>query len=225
MLQVEEIHKSYPTPGGELEILHGVTFRLDEGEALAVMGPSGCGKSTLLQILGALEPPTSGKVSLDGMDPYSLPEPEQALFRNTRVGFVFQDHSLLPQLTVEENVLTPLLVGPRDPEAPARARRLIEEVGLVHRLKHRPGELSGGEKQRVAIARALIRQPKLLLCDEPTGNLDQQSAGNVADLLDRLQRERRMTIVLVTHSQELAGRFGRRASLAAGVFAESRNGQ
>lgn len=225
MLQVEEIFKSYPTPGGELEILHGVTFQLDEGEALAVMGPSGCGKSTLLQILGALEPPTSGKVSLDGMDPYSLPEPEQALFRNTRVGFVFQDHSLLPQLTVEENVLTPLLVGPRDPEAPARARRLIEEVGLVHRLKHRPGELSGGEKQRVAIARALIRQPKLLLCDEPTGNLDQQSAGNVADLLDRLQRERRMTIVLVTHSQELAGRFGRRASLAAGVFAESRDGQ
>ncbi len=225
MLQVEEIFKSYPTPGGELEILHGVTFQLDEGEALAVMGPSGCGKSTLLQILGALEPPTSGKVSLDGMDPYSLPEPEQALFRNTRVGFVFQDHSLLPQLTVEENVLTPLLVGPRDPEAPARARRLIEEVGLVHRLKHRPGELSGGEKQRVAIARALIRQPKLLLCDEPTGNLDQQSAGNVADLLDRLQRERRMTIVLVTHSQDLAGRFGRRASLAAGVFAESRDGQ
>lgn len=225
MLQVEEIFKSYPTPGGELEILHGVTFQLDEGEALAVMGPSGCGKSTLLQILGALEPPTSGKLSLDGMDPYSLPEPEQALFRNTRVGFVFQDHSLLPQLTVEENVLTPLLVGPRDPEAPARARRLIEEVGLVHRLKHRPGELSGGEKQRVAIARALIRQPKLLLCDEPTGNLDQQSAGNVADLLDRLQRERRMTIVLVTHSQELAGRFGRRASLAAGVFAESRDGQ
>ncbi len=225
MLQVEEIQKSYPTPGGELEILHGVTFKLNEGESLAVMGPSGCGKSTLLQILGALEPPTSGKVSLDGMDPYSLPEPEQALFRNTRVGFVFQDHSLLPQLTVEENVLTPLLVGPRDPEAPARARRLIEEVGLVHRLKHRPGELSGGEKQRVAIARALIRQPKLLLCDEPTGNLDQQSAGNVADLLDRLQRERRMTIVLVTHSQELAGRFGRRASLAAGVFAESRNGQ
>ncbi|MCL4795893.1 MAG: ABC transporter ATP-binding protein [Bryobacteraceae bacterium] len=225
MLQVEEIHKSYPTPGGELEILHGVTFKLDEGESLAVMGPSGCGKSTLLQILGALEPPTSGTVTLDGVNPYSLPESEQALFRNTRVGFVFQDHSLLPQLTVEENVLTPLLVGPRDPEAPARARRLIEEVGLVHRLKHRPGELSGGEKQRVAIARALIRQPKLLLCDEPTGNLDQQSAGNVADLLDRLQRERRMTIVLVTHSQELAGRFGRRASLAAGVFAESRNGQ
>lgn len=225
MLQVEEIHKSYPTPGGELEILHGVTFKLDEGESLAVMGPSGCGKSTLLQILGALEPPSSGTVTLDGVNPYSLPESEQALFRNTRVGFVFQDHSLLPQLTVEENVLTPLLVGPRDPEAPARARRLIEEVGLVHRLKHRPGELSGGEKQRVAIARALIRQPKLLLCDEPTGNLDQQSAGNVADLLDRLQRERRMTIVLVTHSQELAGRFGRRASLAAGVFAESRNGQ
>jgi lipoprotein-releasing system ATP-binding protein len=225
MLQVEDISKSYATPGGDLRILHGVTFQLQEGEALAVMGPSGCGKSTLLQILGALEPPTGGSVALDGMNPYKLPEPEQALFRNTRVGFVFQDHSLLPQLTVVENVLTPLLVGPRDPEAPRRARRLLDEVGLSHRLRHRPGELSGGEKQRVAIARALIRQPKLLLCDEPTGNLDQESAANVAALLDQLQKERRMSIVLVTHSSELAARFARRASLAGGVMTESAGSQ
>lgn len=220
MLTVVGIRKSYAAPGGEIEILHGVSFTLEQGEALAVMGPSGCGKSTLLQILGALEPPTAGAVSLDGVNPYQLPEPEQALFRNTRVGFVFQDHSLLPQLTVLENVLTPLLVGPRDPEAPARARRLLETVGLDHRLSHRPAELSGGEKQRAAIARALIRQPKLLLCDEPTGNLDQDSAANAAALLEQLQNGQRMTIVLVTHSAELAARFARRASLAGGAFVE-----
>jgi lipoprotein-releasing system ATP-binding protein len=221
MLTVEDIRKSYPTPGGELEILRGVSFTLGEGESLAIMGPSGCGKSTLLQMLGALEPPTSGAVRLDGVNPHALPEPEQALFRNTRVGFVFQDHSLLPQLTVLENVLTPLLVGPRDPEASSRARRLLDQVGLTHRLIHRPGELSGGEKQRVAIARALIRQPKLLLCDEPTGNLDLDSAATVAKLIEQLQNELRMTIVLVTHSPELAARFKRRASLAGGAFTES----
>lgn len=220
MLTVEGIRKSYSTPGGELEILRDVTFSLGEGEALAVMGPSGCGKSTLLQILGALEPPSAGSLTLDGLNPYALPEPEQALFRNTRVGFVFQDHSLLPQLTVVENVLTPLLVGPRDPEAPARARKLLGQVGLDHRLAHRPGELSGGEKQRVAIARALIRQPKLLLCDEPTGNLDRDAAANVAALLEQLQNEHRMTIVLVTHSPDLAARFARQASLAGGALVE-----
>jgi lipoprotein-releasing system ATP-binding protein len=220
MLTVDGISKDYSTPGGDLVILRDVSFTLSEGEALAVMGPSGCGKSTLLQILGALEPPSAGSLTLDGLNPYALPEPEQALFRNTRVGFVFQDHSLLPQLTVVENVLTPLLVGPRDPEAPARARKLLEQVGLDHRLAHRPGELSGGEKQRVAIARSLIRQPKLLLCDEPTGNLDRDAAANVAALLEQLQNERRMTIVLVTHSPELAARFARRASLAGGALVE-----
>mgnify|MGYP000913305337 CR=1 FL=1 len=221
MLTVQDIRKSYPAPGGEIEILRGVSFTLGEGESLAVMGPSGCGKSTLLQMLGALEPPTSGKLELDGVNPHTLPEPEQALFRNTRVGFIFQDHSLLPQLTVGENVLMPLLVGPRDPEAPARARRLLEQVGLSHRLIHRPGELSGGEKQRVAIARALIRKPKLLLCDEPTGNLDQASAVTVAELLQQIQNEHRMSIVVVTHSAEMAGRFERRASLAGGAFVET----
>lgn len=220
MLTVEGISKSYSTPGGDIDILRGVSFTLGEGEALAVMGPSGCGKSTLLQILGALEPPSAGSITLDGLNPYALAEPEQALFRNTRAGFVFQDHSLLPQLTVTENVLTPLLVGPRDPEAPARARRLLEQVGLAHRLGHRPGELSGGEKQRVAIARALIRQPKLLLCDEPTGNLDRESADSVAALLEQLQNEHRMMIMLVTHSPELAARFTRRASLAGGALLE-----
>lgn len=220
MLTVHDIRKSYSAPGGDLEILHGISFTLRPGEALAVMGPSGCGKSTLLQILGALEPPTAGTVDLEGVNPFTLPESEQALFRNTRVGFVFQDHSLLPQLTVLENVLTPLLVGPRDPGAPARARQLLDRVGLSHRLDHRPGELSGGEKQRAAIARALIRQPKLLLCDEPTGNLDGESAAKVADLLGELQSDAGMALVVVTHSPDLAGHFGRRVSLAGGALKE-----
>lgn len=220
MLTVHDIRKSYSAPGGDLEILHGISFTLRPGEALAVMGPSGCGKSTLLQILGALEPPTAGTVDLEGVNPFTLPESEQALFRNTRVGFVFQDHSLLPQLTVLENVLTPLLVGPRDPGAPARARQLLDRVGLSHRLEHRPGELSGGEKQRAAIARALIRQPKLLLCDEPTGNLDGESAAKVADLLGELQSDAGMALVVVTHSPDLAGHFGRRVSLAGGALKE-----
>jgi lipoprotein-releasing system ATP-binding protein len=216
MLQVHDLHKSYETPAGPLLVLSSVHLELKPGEAASIMGPSGCGKSTLLQIIGVLDAPTSGTVTLDGVDPFTLPEPEQALFRNTRVGFVFQDHSLLPQLNVLENVLTPLLVGPKDPDAHERATELLRQVGLSHRLTHRPAELSGGEKQRVAIARALIRQPKLLLCDEPTGNLDQTSAASVASLLFQLQQERQMTVITVTHSMALAARFPRRYSLTGG---------
>ena len=172
------------------------------------MGPSGCGKSTLLNIVGALDVPTSGEVTLDGVNPHKLDLAAQAAFRNARVGFVFQDHCLLPQLNVIENVLTPVLVGKRDPDAPARARRLLDEVGLGPRLRHRPGELSGGERQRVAIARALIRNPLLMLCDEPTGNLDQRSSGSVADLLNELQREHKTVMVVVTHSEDIARHFG-----------------
>ncbi len=170
------------------------------------MGPSGSGKSSLLYVLGALEPPTSGTVTLDGRNPFDLPAPELAAFRNSSVGFVFQDHCLLPQCTVMENVLVPTLVAPHGHDV-HRARELIAQVGLTDRIDHRPGELSGGERQRVALARAMIRNPRLLLCDEPTGNLDRASADTVASLLLDLHRRQQTTLIVVTHSTALAERF------------------
>jgi lipoprotein-releasing system ATP-binding protein len=218
MLVVENVSKSYPTPQGPLPILRDVSFSLDRGGAAAIMGPSGSGKSTLLYIIGALEQPSSGRVTLDGENPHGLDERRLAGFRSRRVGFVFQDHALLPQLSVVENVLAPTLVW-RDRSAheyAARAASLLEEVGLSARLDHRPAELSGGEKQRVAIARALVRQPALLLCDEPTGNLDQRNADAVAALLLDLHRRQRTILVVVTHSADLASRFGTRFTIADG---------
>jgi lipoprotein-releasing system ATP-binding protein len=177
------------------------------------MGPSGSGKSTLLNILGALEPPTSGKVTLFGRDPFALPEKEQAAFRNREVGFVFQDHCLLPQCSALENVLVPTLVAPKG-DHEKRGRELLDRVGLGERLDHRPAELSGGEKQRVALARALVLEPRLLLCDEPTGNLDADSAKTVADLLFDLHSAEQTILVLATHSTDLAARFPDRRRLA-----------
>lgn len=171
------------------------------------MGPSGSGKSTLLYILGALEPPTAGSVTLDGTNPFSLPPKHLAAFRNKEVGFVFQDHCLLPQCSVLENVLVPTIVGAADAGSGAHARQLVEQVGLSHRLGHLPGQLSGGEKQRAALARALVRRPRLLLCDEPTGNLDRASADSVATLLLELQQKQPTILVVVTHSLDLAARF------------------
>ena len=171
------------------------------------MGPSGSGKSTLLYMLGALEPPTTGTVTLDGANPFSLSPTDLAAFRNKEIGFVFQDHCLLPQCTVLENVLVPTLVGPADAGSDAHARLLVDQVGLSHRATHRPGQLSGGEKQRVALARALVRQPRLLLCDEPTGNLDRASADSVASLLLDLQQQQKTILIVVTHSADLAARF------------------
>jgi lipoprotein-releasing system ATP-binding protein len=219
LLRVEALSKSYPTPRGDLAILDGITLSLDRGAAVAIMGPSGSGKSTLLYILGVLEAPTSGTVTLDGQDPFALGEREQAAFRNRRIGFVFQDHSLLPQCSVLENVLAPTLVAPpsdRSTGTPARARELLTQVGLADRLDHRPGELSGGEKQRAALARALIRDPQLLLCDEPTGNLDRAAADTVASLLLDLHARQRTTLVVVTHSAALAERFPVRYEMVAG---------
>ena len=177
------------------------------GDAAAIMGPSGSGKSTLLYILGALDQPTGGNVTLGGEDPFTLKANALAAFRNRRIGFVFQDHALLPQCSVMENVLVPTLVGAPDPEAPSRAKALVDRVGLGSRLGHRPAQLSGGEKQRVAIARALVRQPQLLLCDEPTGNLDAESADAVATLLFELHQAQKTMLVVVTHSDALAARF------------------
>jgi lipoprotein-releasing system ATP-binding protein len=208
MLKIQDVSKSYPTPRGELRVLEDVSLTLNRGEAAVIMGPSGSGKSTLLYILGALDPPSSGRVTLDGIDPYTLNEREQASFRNQRIGFVFQDHSLLPQCSVLENVLAPTLVAAAGSDsAEKRARDILTEVGLADRLDHRPGELSGGEKQRAAIARALIRNPMLLLCDEPTGNLDVSIAESVADLLLTMHRTHNTILVVVTHSVMLAERF------------------
>lgn len=220
MLEVTDLSKSYHSPAGPLPVLRGVTFSMQPGDALAVMGPSGCGKSTLLQILGALDPPTSGAVRLEGIDPYTLAEPEQAQFRNKSVGFVFQDHSLLPQLTVLENVLIPLMVGAEDTLAPQRARKLLDDVGLSARLDHLPHQLSGGEKQRVAIARAMVREPRLLLCDEPTGNLDRTNATAVAELLESVRSAHKTILIVATHSLEIAAHFSRRAQLTDGVLKE-----
>ncbi|MBM3777524.1 MAG: ABC transporter ATP-binding protein [Acidimicrobiia bacterium] len=223
MLVAERIAKRYPTPQGPLPILEDVSFSLASGDAAAIMGPSGSGKSTLLYMLGALEPPSSGTLTLNGTNPYTLSETDAAAFRNRHVGFVFQDHCLLPQCSVLENVLAPTLVAhDRTPaEYLDRARTLLAQVGLEPRLTHRPSELSGGEKQRAAIARALVREPTLLLCDEPTGNLDQRNAEMVAELLQSLHASRRLVMVLVTHSAELAGRFPRRWTINGGRLSTS----
>lgn len=219
MLEAREIVKNFPTPRGPLPVLKGISLTLDRGDALSIMGPSGGGKSTLLFILGGLDAPSSGSVALDGDNPFALDDRALAAFRNEKVGFVFQDHCLLPQCSVLENVLAPTLVAAPGPYR-QRAEDLLDQVGLKDRLTHRPAELSGGEKQRVAIARALIREPTLMLCDEPTGNLDGETAESVAALLLDLEARDERILVVVTHSEALASRFPRRADLTAGVLRE-----
>ena len=219
MLEAHDLFKEFPTPAGALQILKGVSLDLEPGDAVSIMGPSGGGKSTLLFLLGALDTPTSGSIELDGRNPFELSEPELAEFRNAEVGFVFQDHCLLPQCTVLENVLAPTLVAPQG-DYQKRAEALLDHVGLSERITHRPAELSGGEKQRVAIARALIREPQLLLCDEPTGNLDVENARTVTKLLLDLQEREKRILVVVTHSPELAHRFPKRMELKHGTLRE-----
>jgi lipoprotein-releasing system ATP-binding protein len=215
-LQVRELTRDYPTRVAPLRILRGVNLALARGDALAVTGPSGTGKSTLLHIVGALDRPTSGEVRINGRDPFALPEPELAAFRNREVGFVFQEHYLLPQCSVLENVLVPTIVAADASGVAGRARMLLDRVGLARRLDHRPAELSGGERQRVAIARALINRPTLLLCDEPTGNLDRVTARAVADVILEMAHAENTTLIVVTHSAELAARLPRRMELVEG---------
>src|SRR5437773_1947674 len=220
-LQVGHLCKEYPTRSGLLSVLRDVNLTLEPGEALAVMGPSGSGKSTLLHILGTLDRPTSGTVRLAGKDPFTLSERELADFRNRHVGFIFQDHYLLPQCSVLENVLIPTLVGnDKRSVVEAWARQLLERVGLSGRLDHRPAELSGGERQRVALARALIHRPSLLLADEPTGNLDRRSAQAVGQLLLDLHRQEQTILVVVTHSPDLAKMFVRKMEMIDGRLEE-----
>lgn len=218
-LQVSQLCKDYPTRSGALSVLRGVSFELQRGEALAVMGPSGSGKSTLLHILGTLDRPTSGTVRLEGKDPFALSEPELADFRNGNIGFIFQDHHLLPQCSVLENVLIPTLANRNRPtNVEEWGRALLERVGLSGRLDHRPAELSGGERQRVAIARALILRPVLLLADEPTGNLDRRTAQSVGQLLLDLHRQEQTILVVVTHSAELAKNLPRQMEMVDGTL-------
>ncbi len=220
-LVVENLRKEYPTRSGPLRVLEGVSLSLSPGESVAVTGPSGSGKSTLLHILGTLDRPTAGSVALDGNDPFALSDADLARFRNKKIGFVFQDHHLLPQCSVLENVLIPTLVDrDRKPaDAEAYARELLDRVGLAGRLDHRPAELSGGERQRVAVARALIEKPALVLADEPTGNLDRKTAHAVGELLLELHRQQRTILVVVTHSADLAKLFPRRLEMADGTLA------
>lgn len=191
-----------------------MNLELKRGEAASIMGPSGSGKSTLLYLLGALELPTTGTITLDGENPATLDERKLASFRNRKIGFVFQDHCLLPQCTVLENVLIPAVVAAEKAGFPARARELLDRVGLGARLDHLPGQLSGGEKQRVTLARALVCKPLLLLCDEPTGSLDAASADSIAELLLQLHREQNTILIVVTHNEALGKRFPRRYRLS-----------
>ncbi len=220
-LTVTKLSKDYPTRGEKLPVLKDVDLHLNAGEALAIMGPSGSGKSTLLHILGTLDTPSSGCVRLDDMDPFALSAKEQAHYRNRHIGFVFQDHYLLPQCSVLENVLVPTLAGGADDRSglEKRARELLDKVGLGPRLDHRPAELSGGERQRVAVARALIYRPPLLLADEPTGNLDRHTALAVAQLLLTMQREEGSMLIIVTHSPELARMLPAQKEMVDGALA------
>lgn len=214
MLEIQNLSKEYPAPGGRLPVLSDACLTLKAGDAVSIIGPSGSGKSTLLYILGGMETPTSGTVRLEGRNPHELDGRALAAFRNEKIGFVFQDHHLLPQCNVLENVLVPTLVSNNSDSVQQRAMDLLERVGLKSRLYHRPHELSGGEKQRAALARALIMQPRLILCDEPTGNLDHDSAKSVMSLLFDLHKMQQGILIVVTHNLEMAQNFSLKYKLA-----------
>ena len=218
MLVIEGLCKSYPdTAGGRIEILKGLGLALERGDSLSVMGASGIGKSTLLQILGTLDRPDSGRMFFEGLDVFAMPNDRLARFRNQAVGFVFQFHHLLPEFTAVENVMMPVLIrGQSRPQAHRLAVRILERVGLDHRLQHRVTDLSGGEQQRVALARALVLGPALLLADEPTGNLDKHTSKEIHKLLIELNREMQMTLVVVTHNPDLAALMARKVTIVDG---------
>jgi len=209
MLRADNIHKTYKDGKRELHVLKGVSLELRKDEIIAIVGPSGAGKSTLLHILGGIDRPSSGRVFLDNSDFYSLDDVKRARFRNQKIGFVFQFYHLLPEFTALENVILPALIkgqeaGNRKQDIRNKAEILLEDVGLGKRMHHRPGELSGGEQQRVAIARALVNNPKVLLCDEPTGNLDSEMGQEILNILFSLNKKHKTAIVIVTHDKEIA---------------------
>ena len=220
-ITVSSLVKQFETSAGPLRILDDISIELESGKNLAVVGPSGSGKSTFLHIVGTLDTPSSGTVSLNGENPFELDEPQLATFRNENIGFVFQEHHLLPQLSARENVMIPAVARNRaDEAANRRAADLLTRVGLEARLDHRPGQLSGGERQRVAVARALMNEPSILLADEPTGSLDHVNADSIGQLLIDLQQQDQWSLICVTHNDELAGRFDRQLRLDNGRFVE-----
>lgn len=222
-LKITNLKKTFQSSGHDLEVIRGISFQMDPGENLVVLGPSGSGKSTLLHLIGTLDEPTAGSIEINGVDPFSLNETELAKFRNRNIGFVFQEHHLLPQLTVLENVLLPTIAhGSSSSAEIERARWLIDKIGLTERVTHRPGSLSGGERQRVAIARAMIFEPELILADEPTGSLDQKNSDLVAAMLLELQDSVQSMLITVTHSIELASHFGRRLNFLDGLVTEEK---
>ena len=221
VLRLENVYKQYESEDcSPVKVLKGISLTVKRGNSIAIVGPSGCGKSTLLNILGSLDSPTSGNIQLDGQELANLSEPELATVRNQKIGFIFQSHHLLPQCSVLENVLVPTLAekGKASFDAIERAKQLLERSGLEHRLTHRPSQLSGGECQRVAVVRALINQPSLILADEPTGALDYSNAEAMTELLVNLNLEDQVTLIVVTHSTELAAKMGATYKLQNGIF-------
>ena len=221
VLRLEDVHKQYERTDREpVPVLNGISFTIRRGDSLAIVGPSGCGKSTLLNILGSLDSPTRGSIQLDGEELAHLSEPELAIIRNQKIGFIFQSHHLLPQCSVLENILIPTLAdtGRAPADASEHARQLLERVGLGHRLTHRPGQLSGGECQRAAVVRSLINRPSIILADEPTGALDHSTAESLGDLLVELNRDDQVTLIVVTHSAGLAAKMGAIRQLLDGRF-------
>lgn len=219
-LIVTDLCKTFDGANEPLQILNGVNLEMQRGDSVAVTGPSGSGKSTLLYIIGTLDTPTSGSVSILDRDPFALTEKELSWFRSESIGFIFQDHHLLPQLSVLENVVLPMLVGTGADDHVSRAKELLDRVGLSERLDHRPAKLSGGERQRVAVCRALINQPALVLADEPTGNLDPATAETIGKLLLEITSEQTAMLICVTHSRDLADRFPRELKLSGGKLVE-----
>ena len=220
LIEVSGLGKKFTTPGGIIEVLSDINLKICAGERVAVVGTSGAGKTTLMHILGGLDRPTSGDVMFEGDSLFALRGTDLDAFRNHTVGFVFQFHQLLPEFTALENVAMPLLIGGiKRIEASRKATEILQEVGLGHRLTHKPGALSGGEQQRVAIARALIREPRLLLADEPTGNLDSRISDEIMQLLNRMHQTRGLTMIIVTHNISLANSLDRTLRIEDGILA------
>jgi len=222
MILVKDLKKSFIKDGQEIEVIKGFNLEIARGESLAMLGVSGAGKSTFIHILGTLDHPTSGTILFDGINVFDWPETKIAEFRNKKIGFVFQFHHLLPEFSALENTMMPgLISGMQKQEASDRAGTLLEEVGLGHRTKHKPGELSGGEQQRVAVARALMMEPEIVLADEPTGNLDSETGRKVYETMLGLNQSRNITLVVVTHNRTLAKHMNRRIELEDGKITHS----
>jgi lipoprotein-releasing system ATP-binding protein len=222
MILVKDLKKSFNKDGQEIEVIKGFNLEIARGESLAMLGVSGAGKSTFIHILGTLDHPTSGTVLFDGVNVFDWPETKIAEFRNKKIGFVFQFHHLLPEFNALENTMMPgLISGMQREEASDRAGTLLEEVGLGHRTKHKPGELSGGEQQRVAVARALMMEPEIILADEPTGNLDSETGRKVYETMLGLNQSRNITLIVVTHNRTLAKHMSRRIELEDGKITHS----